>query len=292
MKFGFEEIDGRLKIQEVRNYLRVRGWTNNSLTKARKRDPIQSKEDILNAVNCCDFCGMPLSGVSYEILTDGRSRCNDCSSSSIRTVDEFKDLFYQILQLMEEFYGIKYRVPLGIRVEDARFIAKARGIIFTPSTGIAPRCLGYASKQGNKMSVVVENGSPRLVAIDTLVHEMTHIWQYLNWNDEQIRTIYKMDEDLHSNIARDVVYEGMAMWSAIQYLYFIGEVYYADIQVIKSLNRDDIYGLGFRLYSEQYPLIRDSGLLLYSPFVSFPPLEPEKVKAAVIEFCREDEEDA
>lgn len=36
LKFGFEEIDGRIQVDVVRKYLRVRGWSNNSLTLARK----------------------------------------------------------------------------------------------------------------------------------------------------------------------------------------------------------------------------------------------------------------
>jgi len=285
LKYGFEEIDSRIQVDELRKYLRVRGWTNNSLTMARKREVFAKNQLDVNAVNHCDFCSLPLSGVSYERLNDGRVRCNDCSSSAITTVEEFKELFYRCLELMEDFYEIRYRVPIAVKTADARTVAKQSGLIFRPSTDVAPRVLGFAQRKHGKYSLLIENGSPRLAAIDTMVHEMTHIWQYLNWNDSQIVQIYGMACPECTAKARDIVYEGMAMWSSIQYLYQIGETYYAAQQEALAETRQDIYGIGFRLYREQYPLVKDSSLLKYSPFSSFPTLEPSDVYAAVKMTC-------
>ncbi len=289
LKFGFDEIDGRLQVDDVKKYLRVRGWTNNSLTKARKRDVLVKNNLDLAAVNHCDFCSLPLSGVSYEVLNDGRTRCNDCSSSAITTVEDFKKLFYQALEMMEAFYGVKYRVPIRVEMADARKVAAGAGCIFRPTTEVAGRVLGFAQRKKGKYSLLIENGSPRLAAIDTMVHEMTHIWQYLNWNDAQIISIYRMGKDACTAIARDIVYEGMAMWSAIQYLYQIGETYYAAQQEALAEARQDVYGIGFRLYREQYPLVKDSSLIKYSPFNSFPTLDPIKVKEAIQAVCGDEE---
>lgn len=285
LKFGFEEIDGRIQVDAVRKYLRVRGWSNNSLTLARKREVFAASKMDLETVNHCDFCGLPLSGVSYERLNDGRIRCNDCSSSAISKPDDFRELFYKTLGLMEDFFEIRYRVPICVKMSDARTVAKGAGMIFKPATGVAPRVLGFAQRKNGKYSLLVENGSPRLATIDTMVHEMTHIWQYLNWDDKQIMRIYGMNDSSCSGIARDIVYEGMAMWASIQYLYQIGETFYAMQQEALAAMRQDVYGIGFRLYQEQYPLIKDSSLLKYSPFSSFPTLEPVAVKAAVKSSC-------
>ena len=104
---------------------------------------------------------------------------------------------------------------------------------------------------------MIENGSPRLASIDTMVHEMTHIWQYLNWNDNEVTSIYRMGKASCTAIARDIVYEGMAMWASIQYLYQIGETYYAAQQEALAESRTDVYGIGYRLYAEQYPIVKD-----------------------------------
>ena len=285
LKFGFEEIDGRIQVDAVRKYLRVRGWSNNSLTLARKREVLARTKMDLNAVNHCDFCGLPLSGVSYERLNDGRVRCNDCSSNAIAKSDDFRELFYRTLGMMEDFFEIRYRVPIRVKMADARTVAKGAGMIFKSSTGVAPRALGFAQRKNGKYSLLVENGSPRLATIDTIVHEMTHIWQYLNWDDTQIMSIYGMNDASCSGIARDIVYEGMAMWASIQYLYQIGETFYAMQQETLAETRQDVYGIGFRLYQEQYPLIKDSSILKYSPFSSFPTLEPSAVQAAVKSCC-------
>lgn len=285
LKYGFEEIDGRLRIDELRRYLRVRGWSNNSLTLARKRDILVKTQLDLNSVNHCDFCGLPLNGISYDQLSDGRIRCNNCSSSAITSVDDFRELFYRCLDLIQDFYQIKYRVPIQVRTVDAKEVAKGVGMIFKPSTEMAVRVLGFAQRKNGKYSLVVENGSPRLAAIDTIVHEMTHIWQYLNWDADRVQRIYNMNNTGCAAKARDIVYEGMAMWASIQFLYQIGETYYASEQEAIAEVRDDIYGIGFRLYRDQYPLVKDSALLKYTPFNTFPTLEPVLVKEAVKSVC-------
>lgn len=281
LKFGFEEIDSRIQVEELRRYLRVRGWCNNSLTQARKSKLLKKNLLDTNVENHCDFCSLPLNGVSYELLNDGRIRCNDCSNSAITTLKDFKELFYQCLNMIEGFFGIQYRVPINIKMTNAHEIAKESGIIFKPSTEVSTRTLGFAQKKKGKYNLVIENGSPRLAAIDTIVHEMTHIWQYINWNDKEIVRIYSMSTIQDTNKAKDIVYEGMAMWVAIQFLYQIGETYYAAQQEALADARKDVYGIGFRLYKNRYPFVKDLSLLKYTPFSEFPTLEPSIVKNSV-----------
>ena len=278
LKFGFDEIDARLSIEDVNSYLRVRGWSNRDLTKARKRTELEDNLLDLNAENFCDFCGIPLTGVSYERLADGRTRCNDCSMTAINEVSEFKTLFRTTEMMMENTYNITIPVSIAVKTTDARTIAKHTGQVFTPSTKVAARVLGFAQRKGGKYSLYIENGSPRLAAIDTTTHEMTHIWQYLNWNDGEILRIYKQRKPIFTKMARDIVYEGMAMWSAIQMLYAMGETYYAQQQEQLAAARNDIYGIGFRLYRERYDLSRNGDAPVLTPFASFPPLDPAEVR--------------
>ena len=281
LNFGYDAIDSRLRIDDLREYMRQRGWSSSQYKDARTREIVHTEPYSNVNVNRCDFCGQPLNGVSYEALSDGRVRCNDCSSTAIETVDEFKELFFQTLDMMETLYGIKFREPVRVKTTDAKTIAKGVGRIFVPSTEYAARTLGFAQNLKGRYSVVIENGSPRLAAVDTMVHEMTHIWQYLNWNDAQIRSIYGMGDPGKTALARLIVYEGMAMWAAIQYLYQIGETYYAEMQEALTAERKDEYGIGFLIFREQYPFVKDSGILKYTPFTAFPPVEPALVKAVV-----------
>ena len=266
LKFGFDYIDDRLRIVDVHKYLTVRGFANNSFRKARKRDLIEDTMIDLDAVNHCDFCGIPISGVSYERLTDGRIRCNDCSMTALRSVEEFRKLFNQTLSLMQSFYDINFNVKMSIKVVDAKEVAKGYGSVYYPSTEYAERVLGYARRNKDHYDICIENGSPRLAAISTITHELTHIWQYHNWDDVDIMREYPDPGQ------RDMVYEGMAEWVSIQYLYLIGENSFAQKMELLDKSKEDVYGYGFKMYCSRYPLIKDSSLIKYSPFTTYPPL--------------------
>ncbi|MBR0380975.1 MAG: hypothetical protein IJH71_00885 [Eubacterium sp.] len=266
LKFCFDRIDDRLELSRVRSYLNARGMGNSDLTRARKRDILKDSMLYMPGENCCDFCGMPITGVSYEHLNDGRIRCNDCSASAITTVEEFREVFFHTKMLMEGFYNIDYKVSIRVETTDAQTLARGAGMIFRPSVEFAARVLGYAQLYRGRYSLLVENGSPRLATIGTMVHEMTHIWQYLNWDNKEIIRRYGNGRN------RDIVYEGMAMWAQIQYLYLIGETWHAMREEANTAAREDIYGIGFNLYREKYPISRDTSSIRLSPFHVFPPL--------------------
>ncbi len=267
LKFGFDDIEGRLELEEVKQYLTARGFYNSSYTKARNRESIDENDTIKETSDgTCDFCGLPLNGISYERLTDGRVRCGVCSATAIDSVEEFRKLFSQTVQIMESFYNIEYKTAISVAMNDAKFIAKAAGHVFTPTTVNKQRIVGYAEKKNDSFRVHVENGSPRLATIQVVVHEMTHIWQYLNWNTISINSLYETEWK------RDIVYEGMAEWAAIQYLYMIGEDSYAHQQELLLEKDTSAYGEGFKMYCTKYPIIKDYALLKISPFTNFPPI--------------------
>ena len=288
LKFGYEMMDDKIGVEELRAFLYERGWCDNSLTRARKGEVLDESELDTTAENRCDFCGRPLSGVSYDVLTDGRVRCNDCSASAITSVEEFKEIFNRCIEWMEDFYGVKFNVPVRIKVTDAKEIAKGVGQIFKPTSGYDARTIGYAQRKGKKYSILIENGSPRLCTIETLVHELTHIWQYLNWDDSLVASFCKMNKPACSEKARLVLFEGMAVWSATQCLYMIGETYFASVHEANEAARNDVYGIGFRLFCNRYPLIKDSSLLNITPFMSFPPVGKDELENAVRESCEEE----
>lgn len=258
LKFGFEDIDERIQTQEVAAYLRAHSWGGGELYKARHRVAYDISLEY-DPTNCCDFCSKPLTGVSYERLSDGRIRCNDCASTAIRSLDEFRELFLRVRDTMEGVFGIQLDAPIDVITTDAIAIGAATGLVFTPSTQYAERVLGFAQMANGKFSIVIENGAPRLAAIETISHELTHIWQYLNWNRREIADRYG-DNNL------DIIYEGMAMWSSVQFMYQIGEASQAAFAEQNHEKRKDAYGVGFNLYRERYPLLKEVGVVTLSPF--------------------------
>ena len=283
LNFGFDEMSDCLKLSEVLGYFTERGYGNSSLMKARTRDPLKEEEESrLATENTCDFCGKPLNGVSYDRLSDGRIRCDECSATAINTVEEFRRLFYYTQAVMESVYSITFTARVVVRTTNARSIAKNGGTIFIPSKDFAARALGFAMEKDGVRYLYIENGSPRLATLETMAHEMTHIWQYTNWDLKEIRSMYAQSSRKLTRIAELLVMEGFAMWSSIQLLYEIGETTYARREELNTLLREDEYGYGFRLYVDRYGIRRKEGIPDVTPFHSYPPLDPGMVTAAVM----------
>ena len=81
-----------------------------------------------------------------------------------------------------------------------------------PTSHSDGRILGYDQKNWRGMKLVVENGAPRACMPETLAHGLTHIWQYENWPDA-------WENSLGTDESQQI-YEGMATWSGIQFLYY------------------------------------------------------------------------
>lgn len=269
VKFGFENIDAVLDIDGTSELLKELGFDKNPLQQVREisdsQDGIPSNYDPHKyGAHLCDFCGVELLGGEYELLKDGRERCNRCSMTAIKKVEDFKALYKTVLRNMEAFYGIKLNVAVKVRTTNAKQIAKHVGMQFVATPGFDGRVLGFAQKDKTGYSLYIENGSPKLAATATIAHELTHIWQYLNWNDAELAKKYGKQNMLE-------VYEGMAKWAEIQYLMLMNEKSYAKRQEITTRLRNDEYGRGFIIYADKYPLSNDSNVTR-TPFKENPPL--------------------
>lgn len=288
LRFGKDQLPDYLRPGKLREFLEANGYAGNPLTKARKAPQTVFKDLEMTdekgqpiLASSCDFCGQRINGVSYQQLADGRIRCNECASTAIENLEEFKLLFEQCIQLMQDFYQVTFQVSLDIRTTDSDEIARRTGMKGAEGMGKKVRVLGFAQSQNGKHTVVIENGSPRLASIDTIVHEMTHIWQSISWNEAEFERLYHMGNKKKNALARLLVREGMAIWSALQFLYLIGETSYASRQEALMENRKDEYGLGFLLFREQFPLIRTTDFLYRTPFTVFPPIPPETIRQIV-----------
>jgi hypothetical protein len=93
----------------------------------------------------------------------------------------------------------------------------------------------------------------------TMVHKLTHIWQYLNWDADKILSTYGHALNLQ-------IYEGMAKWIEIQYAYLINESAAAKREEIITRMRTDEYGLEFNKYVSCYPLAYGTYLKGATPF--------------------------
>ena len=210
----------------------------------------------------CDFCGAELFGTEYEEQVDGRERCTQCSRSAVKTEAEFKKLYETALRNLKTFFGISLNVPIKVQMVNAKTLHARLNQRFTPTSQADARILGVAIRDKKKgYTILLENGSPRLSATMTIVHELTHIWQYLNWDDANICKLYGKQQHLQ-------IYEGMAKWVEIQYAYLINERATAKREEIITRLRQDEYGIGFLKYDDVYPLSYGTRLLGETPFAN------------------------
>ena len=264
--FGGEQEPDFIDIQGTLRYLSGFGFASNPLEQARKSEDLalHVEDDYVpnkEGVHYCDYCQAVITGVEYEVLDSGLERCLVCASTALRREDQFVRLFDQVRQNMEAFYGISLRTPIKVRMVNAAKLNSMAGYKMTPTPGFDGRVLGFARKDSSGFSLYIENGCPKLSAVATMAHEMTHIWQYLNWNAKWIRSHYGPKNELE-------VYEGMAKWAEIQYLFYINEIAYGKRQQIYTMMRDDEYGRGFLKYLSKYPLTYSTQIGSRTPFAN------------------------
>ena len=264
MHYGFGETPENLDLQGTLELLIGLGYGNSFLEQARKG---KNEAELIeknyipnrNGVSYCDFCGVELTGAEYEVLSDGRERCVTCGRTAVRTEEEFRKIYETVIRNMRTFYGITIQAPIHLRMVNAKKLHKHIGKSFVPTGAADGRVLGVAIKDKNGYTILLENGSPRISATMTLTHELTHIWQYLNWDAKKINRLYGKEQRL-------LVYEGMAKWAEIQYAYLINETASAKREEIITRMRQDEYGIGFQAYDSVYPISAATVLRADTPF--------------------------
>lgn len=255
------------------SYLKKLGLGNNPLTEARRGKRISKYVEATfrpNKKNAryCDFCGSEIYGIEYETLADGRDRCISCSRTAIKTEVEFIKIFEDVKRNLESFFGIKINAGIKVRMVNAGKLNKSLGKSFIPTSKFDGRVLGVAINKHDTFTLMVENGSPRMMSMLTMAHELTHIWQYLNWNQKAIKKKYGKKLNLQ-------IYEGMAKWVEIQYAYLINEPSTAKREEIITVNRNDEYGFGYIRYKANYPISTGTVITRDTPFMNIEtPLDP------------------
>lgn len=264
--YGDDTVPEGLALEETLEFLKGYGYDNSTLKQARKgRDIAEMIENTFKpnvaGVHYCDFCGCELLGTEYDILSDGRERCPNCTRTAIKTAEEFERIYKDVVRNLDVFYGVRLQAPIQIQMVNAKKLHHKLGKSFVPTGKSDGRILGVAIKdKKGHYSILMENGAPRLASIMTMVHEMTHIWQYLNWDKNEILKKYGKARELE-------IYEGMAKWSEIQYAYLIGETATAKREEIITRMREDEYGIGFIKYAGRYPLTYKTQLEGETPFM-------------------------
>ena len=244
-------------------FLQTLGFDGGELRQAREgkhsAEIFRNIDKNTNNQMYCSYCGSEISGVEFFRLPDSRLRCTTCSSTVIKTKAEVEEICRRVIENLDNFFGATINVPVSIEVVEERKLKRKIGAPLGTRDAQSMLILGVAINKKKKYSIILENGAPRISLIATFAHELTHIWQYTHWDNK--KNFPKLDKN-----KRLLIYEGMAKWAEIQYLYLIGETNVAKREEAITRNRKDAYGLGFCLYADQFPLSRDVMTCQDTPF--------------------------
>ena len=249
------DLDGTSKL------LQALGFDGGELRQAREgHETLQTykgEEGDSSGKMFCSYCGLEITGIEYQRLPDGRLRCTGCSSSLVKS--EMQELCDRVRTNMEAFFGAAINVPISIEVIGERKLKKKLKAPLSTIDDKSILVLGAAINDKKGYRILLENGAPRISVIATFAHELTHIWQYVNWDNKKGFNVCAPDKRL-------LMYEGMAKWAEIQYLYLIGETAVARREEFITRNRDDEYGVGFRMIENKYPLAYGTIVCDNAPF--------------------------
>ena len=263
LKYREGKRNAPLDLDGTKSFLREIGFDGGELRQAREgkncAQSLRNMDKNKNNQMFCSYCGTELSGVEFFRLPDGRMRCNTCSNTVVKSKAEVEALCKRVIENMDSFFGARIDVPVSIEVTDERKLKKKLGIPLDTRDSQSMLILGVAVNKKQKYSIILENGAPRISLIATFAHELTHIWQYTHWdNNKNLKKCPKSK--------RLLIYEGMAKWVEIQYLYLVGETNVAKREEYITRNRQDEYGIGFCLYEDRYPLSREAMFCEETPF--------------------------
>lgn len=263
LKYREGKRNTALDLDGTKSFLQEIGFDGGELRQAREgkncAENLRNTDKNKNNQMFCSYCGAELSGVEFFRLPDGRMRCNTCSNTVVKSKAEVEALCKRVIENMDSFFGARIDVPVSIEVTDERKLKKKLGIPLDTRDSQSMLILGVAVNKKQKYSIILENGAPRISLIATFAHELTHIWQYTHWdNNKNLKKCPKSK--------RLLIYEGMAKWVEIQYLYLVGETTVARREENITRNRQDEYGIGFCLYEDRYPLTREAMFCEETPF--------------------------
>ena len=263
LKYREGKRNTALDLDGTKSFLQEIGFDGGELRQAREgkncAENMRNTDKNKNNQMFCSYCGTELSGVEFFRLPDGRLRCNTCSNTVVKSKAEVETLCKRVIDNLDSFFGARIDVPVSIEVTDERKLKKKLGIPLDTRDSQSMLILGVAVNKKQKYSIILENGAPRISLIATFAHELTHIWQYTHWdNNKNLKKCPKSK--------RLLIYEGMAKWVEIQYLYLVGETNVARREEYITRNRQDEYGIGFCLYEDRYPLSREAMFCEETPF--------------------------
>lgn len=200
----------------------------------------------------CDFCGKRGACEQGQLLQDGRFRCMACSAVAVDKKEDALKICNEVREAMRAKFSVEFRRSIDVSFVSAETIAGRSGETFVPTGEFDSRAVGlavsaYATDNGARFMVFVEQGHSLQNTAMTFAHEFTHIWQYE-------RLDYQRMEEEHGKL----LIEGHASWAEIAVGRVLAEQAKGrddkaawglalEQREVDLLGRGDEYGVGYRL---------------------------------------------
>ena len=222
----------------------------------------ETENVVMNPRSICSFCGMPT--VYWHDMSDGRRMCNECREQMITQEEEIRNLFDTVVRNMYEHYGVKIPTRIHLRFASADAIRQKTGV-----GNEYERVLGFCERKdrGRKKDLWIEARGPRNTVMSTLIHELTHYWQFEEIGLSVLRR-YGPQKEL-------LLEEGHASYVEVYAMREFGETDYADAMEAQLEKRKDEYGQGF-LMMRRYMQEAEGAGSHKNPFEAFKDLVTKK----------------
>ncbi|MGQ0698798.1 MAG: hypothetical protein ACT4PZ_11220 [Panacagrimonas sp.] len=265
LAFGASASDEAVGIVELRDALRqLEPWFGRGSFKARRTQAqtaavsLSLIEDAgpINHQNC-DFCAKQVEHGEMQVMPDdGRVRCTACAAHGVDSLDQLKTLYGIARRFLVETLAVGFVDKLDVILVSQADLAQRIGERFIPTSGYDPRAVGLAIPRSRSIfddkrhEVLIESGFSPEVTTATLVHELTHVWQFM----------YLDHDRMHREYGKLLI-EGHALWAEAEFLNCqaatpspglaaerLKEAFETAEQRKSS---DDEYGQGYRLLCER-----------------------------------------
>lgn len=238
--------------------------SGHNLTKLRRRALEQTAtfpladENAQYGNEACDFCGSVVDEGEREVFPDGRVRCVTCSECGVDHVDQLPAMYKVAIDYFKNILNVEFAENVDVKLTTPIELANIQNTTFIPTSGFDSRAQGLAKARSHtgsildetRHTILIESGFSLEETAGTLVHELTHIWQYNMLNYK------KMNAD-HGAL----LIEGHAMWAERDFLYRAIEQLVIPGGNKKRLERainlveamvtsDSEYGRGYRLVQQ------------------------------------------
>ena len=209
-------------------------------------DPVDSYVRPVEQKMVCSFCGREV--VFSWMLSDGRCMCANCHDHQKTQRDEINKLYMDAKRMLEEHYHISFPSGINLKFQSADAIRKASGGY---KNG---RIVGFYKHE--KRQILIEARGPAVAMESTIIHELTHAWQY---DTLPVKQLIKSFPKKLAIKRFNLLLEGHAVFIEIEAMHDKGEIEYARWLRESFLSRNDEYGVGYKLVSEYMSSKKEEG---------------------------------